>query len=159
MLSEEVKDILNDFYETYHEKCSKLSKLLSKNYKVNYYYTNNYYNTNIYDYYPLPVIEVKDVCDIVFLNENEVNVVCKLSKNKAINLDYKKLKNLDYSIYPTSDLYDDLYIKGMSEKELKDNIKNCKDKEIGFIFIIPFDMSNSNINKLVNKLKELSFYN
>lgn len=159
MQSIDTKEILNDFYSNYDEKCKKLIKLLSKTYKINYYYTNNYYKNSYYDYYPLPVIEVKDVCDVVFLDNDEVNIVCKLNKDKAIKFDYDKLKDFDYSICPISDLYDDLYEKGMSYDELNSNIKKCKDKEIVLIFIVPFDLSNKKFESIINDFKALVFYN
>lgn len=145
-------DIVNDFYMTYDNKLNSLINLLSKSYKVTYKYTTKYTK----EYFPLPVISVKNICEIVF-NEYEIDINTKISKDDLLNLNFNKLKNYDFDIYPTCDYYDDLYEKGMSNKEVLEKIKKVKYKNLGMTFIVPLDMNNTQIRKLIDLLSNNKF--
>lgn len=143
----DINDILNNFYDDYNDKAISLTKLLSKTYKSSYSYTTKYNNES----YPLPVISVKGLCEII-LNEYEIDINTKISKSNLLKINFNDFKDYDFDIYSPYDYYNDLYEKGMSNKELKDKIKKTNYKNFGLTFIVPLDMSNISIRKLINLL-------
>lgn len=153
MIDENTINILNNVYKTYNDKCLKLVNLLNKKYEASYTYSNLYSNNS---YYPLPLIEVKKICLIVF-KDNEIDIISRISKNKALKLDYEKMIHYDFDIYPIDDYYNDLYIKGMPIEELKNNIANNKNNIIGFTFIVSLDFANEKLMELIDLLKNNNF--
>lgn len=148
----DIKEILNDFYDDYNDKAISLTKLLSKTYKTSYKYTTEYNKES----YPLPVVSVSGLCEIV-LNEYEIDINTKISKSNLLKINFDGFKNYDFDIYPTSDYFNDLYEKGMSNKEVIEKIKKSNYKNFGLTFIVPLDMSNTSIRKLINLLEINNF--
>lgn len=148
----DIKEILNDFYDDYNDKAISLTKLLSKTYKTSYKYTTEYNKES----YPLPVVSVSGLCEIV-LNEYEIDINTKISKSNLLKINFDDFKNYDFDIYPTGDYFNDLYEKGMSNKEVIEKIKKSNYKNFGLTFIVPLDMSNISIRKLINLLKINNF--
>lgn len=148
----DIKEILNDFYDDYNDKAISLTKLLSKTYKTSYKYTTEYNKES----YPLPVVSVSGLCEIV-LNEYEIDINTKISKSNLLKINFDDFKNYDFDIYPTCDYFNDLYEKGMSNKEVLEKIKSSNYKNFGLTFIVPLDMSNMSIRKLINLLKINNF--
>lgn len=148
----DIKEILNDFYDDYNDKAISLTKLLSKTYKTSYKYTTEYNKES----YPLPVVSVSGLCEIV-LNEYEIDINTKISKSNLLKINFDDFKNYDFDIYPINDYFNDLYEKGMSNKEVLEKIKSSNYKNFGLTFIVPLDMSNTSIRKLINLLEINNF--
>lgn len=152
MIKENDKNILNTVYKEYEDIVKNILNSIDKSYKVNITYTNKY-NLKLY---PLPVMNIKNLCRIIF-RDNEIDINTIILKEDVLKLDFKKFSKYDYDIYPNNHIYDDLYIKGMSNKELLTNIKKVKTKYIGFTFILPLNINTNSIIKLLDLLKQNNF--
>lgn len=152
MLNDDIKNILDVFYDEYTSKANSLTKLLSKTYKVSWEYTTKYTK----EVYPLPVIHVSNLCDII-LGEYEIDINTKISKANILKLNFNGFKKYDFDIYSEYDYFNDLYEKGMSTDELIKKIKKKNYKNYGFTFIVPLDMPNASIRNLINLISKNNF--
>lgn len=52
----------------------------------------------------------------------------------------------------------DFYHAGQTVQEMKDNIRDCDEKEIGFSFMFPFEVDGKQIFEFVKLLRREGFY-
>ena len=86
--------------------------------------------------YPIPVISIKGFCDIE-IQFDKISVSAKLKRNTALAYSFEKFAEYEFEAYGVEDYLADFYHSGQTVPELKENIRACDEKEIGFSFMFP----------------------
>lgn len=107
--------------------------------------------------YPIPVISVKGFCDIE-IQFDKISVSTKLKRNYALTYSFDKFTGYEFEAYGVEDYLADFYHPGQTVQELKENIRTCNEKEIGFSFSFPFDIEGKQIFEFVKLLRREGFY-
>lgn len=157
------KERLNDFYKKLDGEAEQIKNILIKNgFKCEKKYFNGHYNKNaageyVKDYFPIPVIEVKDLCDIEIVG-NRINISSKTSLERALHFDYGKISDYYYEVYGVVDYLSDYYKSGEELKVLYRNLETSEEEEIGFAFSLASDASIDKIFNIISILKSGGFY-
>ena len=109
------------------------------------------------DYYPIPVISVKNYCDIE-IGLDSISISTKLKRNAALSYDYSKLHAYRFEVYGVEDYLADYYHEGMSVQQLLDNLQASEEREIAFSFRFDFDTDGETIYAFVKLLRREGFY-
>ena len=64
----------------------------------------------------------------------------------------------NFEVYGVEEYLNDFYTEGNSIQELITNISNSSEKEIGFSFQLPWDVTPIQIEKLIRLLEKEGFY-
>lgn len=107
--------------------------------------------------YPIPVIGVKGFCDIE-IQFDKISVSTKLKRNTALAYSFEKFAGYEFEAYGVDDYLSDFYHPGLTVQELKENIRACGEKEIGFSFVFPFDVEGKQIFEFVKLLRREGFF-
>ena len=107
--------------------------------------------------YPIPVIGVKGFCDIE-VQPDHISVSTKLKRTTALNYSFVKFAEYDFEAYGVEDYLADFYHPGQTMEELKENIRACQEREIGFSFSFPFDVDGQKMYEFVKLLRREGFY-
>ena len=125
------------------------------------WYNGHYYkgeNGNwLRESYPIPVIGVKGFCDIE-IQFDKISVSTKLKRNTALSYSFEKFAGYEFETYGVEDYLADFYHPGQTVQELKESIRTCDEKEIGFSFVFPFDAEGRQIFEFVKLLRREGFY-
>ena len=158
------KEQLNNFYKNLDDKASQIKKILDKNgFRVEKgYFNGHYYNKDaagnyVKDYYPIPVIEVKGLCDIEIVGTH-INISTKTSIKNAIHFEYEKLADYYFEVYGVIDYLADYYKSGEDIVKLYKNLEACDEKEIGFAFSFVNNTTADRILKFIVLLRNNGFY-
>lgn len=159
------KNLLNEINAAYSQlemKQNEIANGLNGAYEIEYgWYNGHYHKDDMGDWrreaYPIPVVGVKGLCDIE-ISFDKISVSSKLKRTKALEYSYVKILSYDFEVFGVEDYLCDFYKSGMSAKELKANISNSKEEEIGFAFSFPFDVEAGEIVELVRLLSQEGFY-
>lgn len=109
------------------------------------------------DDFPIPVVEVKGYCDVE-INLDSVTVSTKLHRADALAHTYEKLIRYKFEAYGVDDYLSDFYHPGMTIAELKENVRNSDEKEIGFSFQFDFGIDGDTMYEFVKLLRREGFY-
>lgn len=107
--------------------------------------------------YPIPVIDVKGLCDIE-IPFDKITISTKLKRNAALTYSFEKFAGYEFEAYGVEDYLADFYHSGQTLLELRENIRACAEKEIGFSFVFPFDVDEEQIFEFVKLLRREGFY-
>ena len=107
--------------------------------------------------YPIPVIGIKGICDIE-IQFDKISVSTKLKRNTALPYSFEKFAGYEFEAYGVDDYLSDFYHPGLTVQELKENIRACGEKEIGFSFVFPFDVEGKQIFEFVKLLRHEGFF-
>ncbi len=107
--------------------------------------------------YPIPVIGVKGFCDIE-IQFDKISVSTKLKRDVALAYSFEKFSGYEFEAYGVEDYLADFYHPGQTVQELKENIRACYEKEIGFSFVFPFDVEGKQIFEFVKLLRREGFF-
>lgn len=107
--------------------------------------------------HPIPVIGVKGFCDIE-VQPDHISVSTKLKHSTALNYSFNKFAGYDFEAYGVEDYLADFYHPGQTMEALKENIRACQEREIGFSFSFPFDVDGQKIYEFVKLLRREGFY-
>ena len=141
--------------EIVHALFHRIFELESGWYNGHYHKDDN--GTWIREPYPIPIIEVKGFCDIE-IQFDKISISAKLKRNTALAYSFEKFDGYEFEAYGVKDYLADFYHAGQTIKEMKDNIRACDEKEIGFSFIFPFDIEGKQIFEFVKLLRREGFY-
>lgn len=157
------KEQLNDFYKKLDGEAEQIRSILIKGgFNCEKKYFNGHYNKNaageyVKEYFPIPVLEVKDLCDIEIIG-NRINISSKTSLENALHFDYGKISEFYYEVYGVVDYLSDYYKSGEELKVLYGNLANSEEDEIGFAFSIAADVAHDKILNVISVLKSGGFY-
>lgn len=125
------------------------------------YYNGHYHKDSegqyVMDYFPIPVITVEGLCDIE-LDLDRISVSAKLKRDAALSYDYTKLDAYKFEAFGVEAYLEDYYVEGNSYEELRKNVAECNEAEIGFAFSFPFEISAGEMCEFVELLKREGFY-
>lgn len=107
--------------------------------------------------YPIPVIAVKGLCDIE-VQFDGVSVSSKLERETALAYSFAKLVGVPFEAFGVKDYLADLYHPGLTEQELKENIRTCDEGQIAFSFAFLFDVEGRQILEFVELLRREGFF-
>ena len=157
------RDHLNEFYKNLDDKANYIIDILSKNgFNAEKSYLNGHYNKDangkfVMDYYPIPVIDVKGLCNIELV-VTHLNISTKTSLKNAVHFKYDKLSDYYYEVYGVIDYLADYYKSGEDIVKLYKNLEECNEKEIGFGFSFANNTAIDKILKLVVLFRDFGFY-
>ncbi|MBE5951221.1 MAG: hypothetical protein E7260_06445 [Lachnospiraceae bacterium] len=159
------RDELNELYRELENRMHKIIApfaSLHKGYDFSCGYYSGHYHKNVegkymMDFFPIPVVTVKGLCDIE-IDLDKVSVSTKLRREVALNYSYEKLLGYEFEAYGVDEYLDDFYVKGNSYSELVENIASSKEKEIGFSFLFSEDVGAEEIYKCVKFLRKEGFF-
>ena len=107
--------------------------------------------------YPIPVIGVKGLCDIE-IPFDKITISTKLKREAALAYSFEQFERYEFEAYGVEDYLTDFYHSGQTVQKLKENIRVCDEKEIGFSFVFPFDVDGKKIFEFVKLLRREGFY-
>ena len=149
---------LNEIYQKLDEKAQDISKLLNCHFA---YYNGHYYKNSSgkyeMDYFPIPVVSLKDICDIE-ISLNQISVTTKLTKNNAVSYDFEKIKLYSFECYGVDNYLNDFYLAGDSVCNMLDRIKRSNEQNIFFSFYFPFEVTVDDVCKFVEFIKKEGFF-
>ena len=159
------RDELNEIYRELENRMHRITALFSslhKGFDFSCGYYNGHYHKNaegkyVMDFFPIPVVTVKGLCDIE-IDLDKVSISTKLRREVALNYSYEKLAAYEFEAYGVDEYLDDFYVKGNSYSELVGNIAKSNEKEIGFSFLFSEDVGAEEIYKCVKFLRNDGFF-
>lgn len=141
--------------EIIHALSHKIFELESGWYNGHYHKGDN--DNWVRESYPIPVIGVKGVCDIE-IQFDTISVSTKLQRNTALTYSFEKFAGYEFEAYGVEDYLADFYHAGQTVQEMKDNIRACDEKDIGFSFMFTFEIDGKQIFEFVKLLRLEGFY-
>ena len=159
------RDELNEIYRELENRMQEIVApfaSLHKGFDFSCGYYSGHYHKNaegkyVMDFFPIPVVMVKGLCDIE-IDLDKVSVSTKLRREVALNYSYEKLSGYEFEAYGVDGYLDDFYVKGNSYSELVENIASSKETEIGFSFLFSGDVDAEEIYKCVKFLRKEGFF-
>ncbi len=160
------KQILNEINIVYYRLESKQAELVRalshRIFKLESGWYNGHYHMDetgnwFRESYPIPVIDVKGLCDIE-IPFDKITISTKLERNAALTYSFEKFAGYEFEAYGVEDYLADFYHSGQTLQELQENIRACEEKEIGFSFVFPFDVDEKQIFEFVKLLRQEGFY-
>lgn len=160
------KELLNEINTTYCRLETKQAKithtLFHRIFELESGWYNGHYHKGdngnwIRESYPIPVIGVKGLCDIE-IQFDKISVSTKMQRDTLLSYSFEKFGGYEMEAYGVEDYLADFYHAGQTLQEMKDNIRACDEKEIGFSFLFPFDVDEKQIFEFVKPLRREGFY-
>lgn len=160
------KELLNElhiFYDRLEQKSVQIGHaLFHRIFELEIGWYNGHYHksghgTWIREAYPIPVVGVKGFCDLE-IHPDHIAVSTKLKRCAALNKSFDQFVGYDFEAYGVEDYLADFYHPGQTMEELKENIRACKEQEIGFSFSFPFDVDGQRMYEFVKLLRREGFY-
>ena len=109
------------------------------------------------DYYPIPVISVKDLCDIE-IDFDGISVSAKKKRRDVLEYPFEALKGYAFEAFGVEDYLCTYYKKGLSLADMKQSIAESAEREIGFSFSFPFDINGKTLLDFVKLLRREGFF-
>ncbi len=160
------KKILNEINAAYYrlelKQTELVHALLHRIFELESGWYNGHYHKDetgkwFRESYPIPVIDVKGLCDIE-IPFDKISISTKLKRNAALTFPFEKLAGYEFEAYGVDDYLADFYRPGQTVQDLKEKIRACDEKEIGFSFVFPFDVDEKQIFEFVKLLRREGFY-
>ncbi len=149
---------LNEIYYPLHEKATEILFALhahgleAESGWFNGHYSRGESGEYKCDYFPIPVISVKGICDIE-IGLDKITLSCKLKRDDALTCDFGDI-NIPFEAFGVVDYLSDYYVSGMTIEDLRENIRRSDETEIGFCFI----QDKNEITDTVKLLQRKGFY-
>ena len=149
---------LNEIYRRLDLKAREISQLLN----CSFAYYNGHYSKNAMgnyemDYFPIPVVSLKGVCDIE-IDLDKISVTTKLSRDAALSYNFEKVKSFNFEVYGVENYLDDFYIAGDTISEIKERIRKSQEQNVFFSFSFPFEVASDVVREFVNFLGGEGFF-
>lgn len=157
------RELLNNAYLRLEEKHAALIHALAHPmFDVESGWYNGHYQKNdvgewVRDAYPIPVITVKELCDIE-IQFHGLSVSTKLKRDAAIAYSFEKMMAYEFEAYGVENYLSDYYHPGQTVEELRDNLKASDETEIGFSFSFPLESEGQQILAFAKLLRQEGFY-
>lgn len=163
MIANELINEINSAYRELELKHAELVHALShRMFELESGWYNGHYSRTPdsnwrYDSYPIPVISIKGLCDIE-ISFTELSVSTKLKRTKALDYSYEKIKPYRFEVYGVENYLCDFLKKDQTIDELKQNIKQSDEEEIGFSFFFPHETDGQKLFGFAKLLQREGFY-
>lgn len=162
-LGDSKETLIDSVYSTLESKCLEImNKLTPAHPGVSFGWYNGHYHKNqrkewVREAYPIPVIELKGVCDIE-VSLDKITVSTKLNRADAINFDFNKFEGYKFEAYGVNDYLKDFYTEDCTFEDMKNSIISSTEEEIGFSVSFPFGVSITKVSRLVDLILNEKFY-
>ncbi|HZU87274.1 MAG TPA: DUF3201 domain-containing protein, partial [Anaerolineaceae bacterium] len=111
-MEERIQDLNRVYQPVYEQMKSILKELKAQGYPCEWGFYNQHSikqaGTWVLEYYPIPVITVKDVCEIG-LDMDHTFIECKLKREMALAFDFSFFNKYKYEVYGIEDFLNDFY--------------------------------------------------
>ena len=156
------KQQLNEIYYPLDLKQAELNALFRRDFRLESSWYNGHYHKDetgnwCRESYPIPVIGVKGLCDIE-IPFDKISISTKLKRDAALGYPFEKLAGYEFEAYGVENYLTDFYHPGQTAQDLRENIRACNEKEIGFSFMFPLDRDGKQIFEFVKLLQQEDFY-
>lgn len=156
------KQQLNEIYYPLDLKQAELNALFRGDFRLESSWYNGHYHKDetgnwCRESYPIPVIGVKGLCDIE-VPFYKISISTKLKRDAALGYPFEKLAGYEFEAYGVENYLTDFYHPGQTAQDLRENIRACNEKEIGFSFVFPLDRDGKQIFEFVKLLQQEGFY-
>lgn len=156
------KQQLNEIYYPLDLKQAELNALFRGDFRLESSWYNGHYHKDetgnwCRESYPIPVIGVKGLCDIE-VPFDKISISTKLKRDAALGYPFEKLAGYEFEAYGVENYLTDSYHPGQTAQDLRENIRACNEKEIGFSFVFPLDRDGKQIFEFVKLLQQEGFY-
>lgn len=160
------KELLNEINTAYYRLEMKQAEIIYALFHRIFELESGWYNghyhkgdneSQLRESYPIPVIGVKGFCDIE-IQFDKISVSTKLKQDVALAYSFEKFSEYEFEAYGVENYLADFYHAGQTVQEMKENIRACDEKEIGFSFVFPFDVEGKQIFEFVKLLRREGFY-
>ena len=156
------KQQLNEIYYPLDLKQAELNALFRGDFRLESSWYNGHYHKDetgnwCRESYPIPVIGVKGLCDIE-IPFDKISISTKLKRDAALGYPFEKLAGYEFEAYGVENYLTDFYHPGQTAQDLRENIRACNEKEIGFSFVFPLDRDGKQIFEFVKLLQQEGFY-
>jgi hypothetical protein len=159
---EQRMQMLNDIYKPVYQYLKCLLKTLKES---GYDYEWGFYNNHsireenqwVLEYYPIPVVTIKDICDIG-IDMNHIFVECKVKKEKAIGFHWNIISDYKFEVYGVEDYLNDFYNSSLTLDDISARIRQSNEKEVGIAFEFGYLEERSNLLEVVKKLESMGTY-
>lgn len=156
------KQQLNEIYYPLDLKQAELNALFRRDFRLESSWYNGHYHKDetgnwCRESYPIPVIGVKGLCDIE-VPFDKISISTKLKRDAALGYPFEKLARYEFEAYGVENYLTDFYHPGQTAQDLRENIRACNEKEIGFSFVFPLDRDGKQIFEFVKLLQQEGFY-
>ncbi len=156
------KQQLNEIYYPLDLKQAELNALFRGDFRLESNWYNGHYHRDETgnwrrESYPIPVIGVKGLCDIE-VPFDKISISTKLKRDAALGYPFEKLAGYEFEAYGVENYLTDFYHPGQTAQDLRENIRACNEKEIGFSFVFPLDRDGKQIFEFVKLLQQEGFY-
>lgn len=150
-------------YFALEEKKAEVAAILLRNrYRTSESWYNGHYRKNaigewIRESYPIPVLTVLGLCDIE-IEFDKISVSTKLERGRAMEYDYEKLNEFTFEAYGVEDYLMDFYQSGQNFRKIKANVEKSGEAEVGYSFLLPTEICEDELVKLLTLLDQEGFY-
>lgn len=160
------KELLNEINTTYYRLEAKQAEIIHTLFHGIFEPESGWYNGHyhrgdngnwIRESFPIPVIGVKGLCDIE-IQFDKISVSAKMQRDTVLSYSFEKFGGYEMEAYGVEDYLADFYHAGQPLQEMKDTIRSCDEKEIGFSFMFPFEVDGKRIFEFVKLLRREGFY-
>jgi hypothetical protein len=150
--------VLNSEYEPLRTHTRALLKALAQSGFVcewGYFAQHSVRNDDewFFEHYPIPVITVKDVCEIGF-DLNQTFLECKLKRDAALVFDFTRFQDFTFEVYGITDYLSDFYCAGLDVHAIRAKIEKSDETEIGVSLLFGYLEPVKTLLLAVNKIKE-----
>lgn len=156
------RDQLNQYYRPLHLQAQELHAILTQflDYPIQMGWFNGHYTIDDHgglkmDYYPIPVISIMGLCDLE-LDQNQINLTSKLSRQQALNFDYSLLTSWPYTVYPVEDFL--LTLDASNPDRLRTAIQANPEDEFAVSICLPSDIVPEDLISFLTQLDDWGFY-
>ncbi len=109
------------------------------------------------NHYPIPVVTVKGFCDIE-IGFDSLTISTKLSRQTALEYSFEKVSRFPFEAYGVEDYLTDYKTDGVTIEQMRENIKESREKGIGFSVSLPPDLSEDELYEFVKLLRREGFF-
>lgn len=162
-ITEREKQRMNEIYSTLCGKRAQLCQgLTHRSLEVSWGFYNGHQHEAPdggwqMDYYPIPVISVKGLCDVE-ISLDEVSVTTKKRREDALAYSFEKFCAYPFEAFGVEGYLDTFYRDGAAIDEMKANIAHSEEVEIGFCFSFPWDVNGDEMYEFARLLRQEGFY-
>ncbi len=160
----DTRNALNEIYTPLVGKMNGLLSMLRHNsgYDCSYGFFNGHYQKDeggayTEDLFPIPVITVKDICDIEF-DLQYITVTTKLKKEDALGFEYQKIADVPFEIYGVRDYLTDYYAEGGRLDTAIQKMGKSGEAEFFFSFVFTYSVSEEDFLRFINGLHDDKFF-
>lgn len=109
------------------------------------------------DYYPIPVISVKGLCDVE-ISLDGISVTTKKRRGDALAYSFEKLRGYSFEAFGVDNYTETYFQKGSTIDGMKAAISRSEETEIGFCFSLPWEVDGDKIYEFAKLLRREGFY-